>query len=256
MTLLGRGVSWTAGGRLVVDGVDLEVPEGAVAALLGPNGSGKTSLLRAVAGVRRPDRGAVLLDGEDLLTMPRRARARRLALLEQESSTEVPLSVREVVALGRIPHRGRGPAFEAGAQDDEAVRDALRDADVDALADRSWHTLSGGERQRVQLARALAQRPRLLLLDEPTNHLDVGHQLALMRLVRRTGLTVLAALHDLTLAMAHCDHVVVLQAGRVVAAGAPADVLTAPLVAQVWGVRATVVEHPVTGSRALLLDEG
>jgi len=231
------------GGRWVVDGVDATPPADVLTGLLGPNGAGKTTLLRLVAGLLPPGAGAVLVDGAPVHELPRRERARRVALLEQESSSSVPLTVREVVALGRTPYRSLW-----GTDPDEAAVDrALAAASALALAERAWASLSGGERQRVHIARALAQEPELLLLDEPTNHLDVAAQLALLGFVRSLGTTTVAALHDLNLAAAYCEHVLVLSAGRLVAAGHPGDVLRPALVRDVWGVDCDVLEHPRTG---------
>ena len=224
-------------------GVSFTARDGQITALLGPNGAGKTTLLRLIAGLLDPEAGAVLLDDVPVHTVPRRERARRVALLEQESSSTVPLTVREVVALGRIPYRTLW-----GADADEAAVDrALAAADAAHLADRAWSALSGGERQRVHIARALAQEPDLLLLDEPTNHLDVSAQLSLLAFVRDLGRTTVAALHDLNLAAAYCAHVLVLAGGRLVAAGDPRDVLTADLVREVYGVECAVLTHPRTG---------
>ena len=243
-----RAVSWRAAGRDIVRDVDLVCEPGTVTGLLGPNGSGKTTLINLLSGLARPAAGAVLLDGRDLRAMPHRERARLVGLVEQQASTTLDLTVRQVVELGRIPHRrGRLPALDTPASDHELVDEALRFADVGDLADRSWQTLSGGERQRTHLARAVAQRPAVLLLDEPTNHLDLGHQLDFLARVRGLGLTTVAALHDLELAAAYCDRVAVLDAGRVVAAGPVDDVLTRELIGQVYGVDATVEPHPVHG---------
>ncbi|WP_372345630.1 ABC transporter ATP-binding protein [Streptomyces sp. KL116D] len=239
MSLEGKALSWTPGGPLVLDGVDLTPRPGSVTGLLGPNGSGKSTLLRLLAGVLAPSSGVVTLDGDPLSSVPRRTAARRIAMVQQQADTQVELTVADVVRLGRVPHRRAWAP--ASAADEAAVRAAL---DRSGLADRGhrlWHTLSGGERQRVQIARALAQEPRELLLDEPTNHLDIQHQLELLDLIRGLDLTSVVALHDLNLAAAYCDGVVVLDGGRVVAAGEPADVLTEGLIAQVYGVRARVV---------------
>ncbi|AEI12650.1 putative F420-0 ABC transporter ATP-binding protein [Cellulomonas gilvus] len=241
------------GGRWVVDGIDATPPPGALTGLLGPNGAGKTTLLRLVAGLLPPERGAVLVPTPEgprpVHTLDRRARARRVALLEQESHASVPLTVREVVALGRIPYR----TLWGSDPDERAVDRALDAASAAHLAARSWATLSGGERQRVHVARALAQEPELLLLDEPTNHLDVAAQLSLLAFVRDLGVTSVAALHDLNLAAAFCAHVLVLSDGRLVAAGPPADVLTPELLARVYGVDADVLVHPRTGRPVIAL---
>ncbi|MCH1865531.1 ABC transporter ATP-binding protein [Nocardioides sp. CFH 31398] len=244
MSITARAVSWAARDRLVVDGVDLHVPPGATVGLLGPNGSGKSTLLRLLAGLRPASSGVVRLGDDDLSGLGRRAVARRLAVVDQESGTDTDPTVAEVVALGRLPHR-RPWAGERDV-DRAAVLRAATAMRTEHLLARRYATLSGGERQRVQLARALAQEPSELLLDEPTNHLDVRHQLELLALVVSADVTTVLALHDLTLAMSFCDEVVVLDGGRVVAAGAPATVVTADLVARVYGVEA-VVESTASG---------
>jgi len=263
VTLEVRGGGWRLGDTVILDDVDLTVPEGSVTGLLGPNGSGKSTLLRLVAGVggalpgRATASGTVRWRGDDLHALRPRERARRVALVEQDAQTEVQLTVRDAVLLGRTPHRSRWSGDSV--EDHAAVQVALEAVDLTPLADRTFATLSGGERQRVHLARALAQAPELLLLDEPTNHLDIHAQLAALRLVRRAaggGTTALVALHDLNLAAAHCDHVVVLSGGRVVAAGAVADVLVPDVLDPVYGVTTTVLRHPGTGRPVLTFAAG
>ncbi len=242
--LRASGMSWTADGTLVVDGVDIEVAAGTMTGLLGPNGSGKSTLLRTIAGTTRPDTGVVTLGETDLLSMRRRDRAKRVAVVEQESSTDVPMTVLDVVLLGRTPHR---PA----ADDEERALHALATVGMQTLAYRDWHTLSGGERQRVHLARALTQEPQLLLLDEPTNHLDIRYQLMLLQFVKDMRVTTLAALHDLNLAAAYCEQLVLLDGGKVAAAGATEDVLVPEVVRTVFGVDCDVHPHPRTGRPVL-----
>jgi iron complex transport system ATP-binding protein len=239
-------IEWSAGGALILDGAGVRVADGRMVGLIGPNGSGKTSLLRCAAALTAPDQGSVTLDGVDLHAMRRRAIARRLAFVEQDAVTDVELELREVVLLGRTPHRH---ALEPDTSEDLAlVTDALARTGLTGREHQPWHTLSGGERQRGRIARALVQQPEVLLLDEPTNHLDIAHQLDLLELVRSLGLATLAALHDLNLAAAFCDEIVVLADGRVVATGAPAEVLTAELIGDVYAVDAMVGVHPVTGT--------
>ncbi|MBD5788317.1 ATP-binding cassette domain-containing protein [Cellulosimicrobium terreum] len=247
-------VSWSVDGRLILDGVDASAPPGAVSGLLGPNGSGKSTLLRVLAGVQPPsdDAARVAFDGTDVRGLGRRRRARVLALVEQDATTDLPLPVLDAVLLGRIPHH----SMLAGdsARDREVARDALEAVGMAAFVDREVATLSGGERQRVHLARALAQEPALLLLDEPTNHLDIAAQLDTMRILRTLaddGVTVLAALHDLSLAAQTCDHVVLLSGGRVVAAGDVRDVLVPDVLDDVYGVQTDVLTHPRTGRPVL-----
>ena len=252
MSLRLADVRWSVAGATILDGVTAEAPGGRLTGLLGPNGAGKSTLLRVLAGVLAPDAGAATLDGADLLAVPRRERARRVALVEQEATAVVPLTVREAVEVGRTPHLSRWGGL--ADRDRRAVDDALAAAGVAGLADRALGTLSGGERQRAHLARALAQEPRLLLLDEPTNHLDVHARLELLALLRRltaADVTVVAALHDLNLAAAACDHVVLLDAGRVVAEGPVEEVLVPAVLEPVYRVRCDVLTHPVTGRPVL-----
>ncbi|MBO3103264.1 ABC transporter ATP-binding protein [Cellulomonas fengjieae] len=252
MDLILDGVGTRLGGRWVVDGIDATPPAGHLTGLLGPNGAGKTTLLRLIAGLLPPEKGGVLVeDGTPVHHLPRKGRAQRIALLEQESTSTVPLTVREVVSLGRIPYRSLW-----GTDPDEAAVDrALVSARADHLAERAWSSLSGGERQRVQIARALAQEPELLLLDEPTNHLDVSAQLSLLAFVRDLGTTTVAALHDLNLAAAFCEHVLVLSDGHLAAAGHPADVLRPDLLREVYGVEADILVHPRTGRPVIAFHE-
>ncbi len=248
MTLQANRITIAAGDRVIVDGVNCTLAPGTVTALVGPNGAGKSTLLHALAGIHRPREGTVLFDDTDLFALGRRERARELAFVEQDATTDTSMTVATVVELGRMPHR----SFFGDDRADGAsiVAEALAAVDMTAASRREYSTLSGGERQRVLLARALAQQPRLLLLDEPTNHLDIGAQLAVLALLRRLaadGVTVIAALHDLGLAATYADAVIVLQDGRVVAAGPTGDTLTPSLLREVYGVEATVLRHPATG---------
>ncbi|TFC06499.1 ABC transporter ATP-binding protein [Cryobacterium adonitolivorans] len=241
------GVSLSIEGTNILQGISATLPPGTVTGLLGPNGAGKSSLLRIIAGIERADAGTVALDGAVVGQLRRREAARRIALLEQNVAPSVDLSVRDVVLLGRIPHRSRLLGSFGGDDDLAVAVEALAMVGAGDLLDRRWHTLSGGQQQRVQIARALAQRPSLLLLDEPTNHLDVSAQLSLLHQVRGLGLTSVLALHDLNLAAAYCDRIVLLQEGRLVAFGTPAEVLRPETIRAVYGVDCDIMPHPRTG---------
>ncbi|MCE1114412.1 MULTISPECIES: ABC transporter ATP-binding protein [Pseudomonas] len=225
----------------LLDGIDLHLYPGEFVGLIGPNGSGKTSLLRCVYRFSRPQQGQVLLDGEDIWRQSPRWVARRLAVMLQEFPEDFGLDVRAVVAMGRTPHLG----WLASDSDPAPVDDALRQLGLESRAGQPFASLSGGEKQRVLLARALAQQPRLLVLDEPTNHLDPRYQLALLQHLRGTGLGLLASFHDLNLAAAFCDRLYVIEQGRIVAHGTPTQVLTEQCLADVFGVQALVDRHPV-----------
>jgi iron complex transport system ATP-binding protein len=225
------------GARLVVDDVSLHAPAGRLTALLGPNGAGKSTVLKAAAGLL-PSAGRVLFDGTDAVALDPRARARRLAYVPQHSSLDAPLPVREVVAQGRFAHHD-GLGATLGAADRHAIDAALARTAATALADRAFGRLSYGERRRVLLARALATGATTLLLDEPTAGLDVGQALALfatLRSLAAEGATLLLVLHQLDEAARFTDRLVLLDAGRVQAAGAPGEVLTPELLRRIYGV--------------------
>jgi iron complex transport system ATP-binding protein len=235
-------VSVTLGDRPVVDDVSLVVEEGEWVALIGPNGAGKTTLLRAIAGLVRYD-GTIGLAADRAAALSRRERARRIAVVPQEPETPPWLTVGEYVLLGRTPHLG--PLAREGAVDGEATARALARLDLWALRDRPLGTLSGGERQRAVVARALAQEASVILLDEPTTALDIGHQQQALELLDRlradAALTLVAAIHDLTLAAQYADRVVLLDEGRVVADGPPGEVLSEESVSTHFGATVRVV---------------
>lgn len=242
-------VSFTLAGKLLIDGVDCTVESGSLTALVGPNGAGKSTLLHLIASAQATTGGSITFSGTDARSLRRRDRARHTALVEQQAETDLDLSVADVVLLGRTPHM---PLLGGPDEGDEAIAHAsLVRVGAGHLAARRFHTLSGGERQKALLAKALAQEPSLLLMDEPTNHLDIQAQLHTMTLTRSLateGMAILAALHDLTLAARYADHVLVLDRGRIVAAGSPRETLTPTLIEAVYRVRADVVPHPIDGS--------
>jgi iron complex transport system ATP-binding protein len=221
--------------------VHFQVRAGEMVGLLGPNGSGKTTLLRLISGVLRPQQGMVMLDGRDARAWGRREVARRVAVVPQEMHVPFAFTVEELVSLGRTPYvRLLGSHTK---EDQNIVRDALQAADIETLAGRIFNELSGGERQRVTVAMALAQRPALLLLDEPTSHLDIKYQIELLELVQRlnreTGVTVIAAMHDLNLAARYFPRLVLFQRG-IVADATPAEVLEPHLLRRVYGINVQV----------------
>ncbi len=229
------------GERRVLAGVTLRVGPGELVALLGPNGAGKTTLLRAALGLATHDAGAVRVGGDDPRRLPAAERARRAAYLPQQRPLAWPLSVRDVVALGRFAW-GAAPG-RPGDADAAAVRAALHECDLEALAGRRADTLSGGELSRVHVARAIAAQAPLLLADEPIAALDPLHQVQVMTLLRGyvdAGNAVLVVLHDAALAARFCDRLAWLSGGRVVADGAPAQTLTRERFAEVYGIDAAV----------------
>lgn len=242
-----------SGERLALQGVTVDVRKGESLALIGPNGSGKSTLLRIVSGVLHPRQGTILLDGEPVGARSTRDLARHLAMVEQECSVGFDFTVREIVALGRIAHRGR--FARETAKDRRAIDRAMAWADVSTFADRSIRAISGGERQRVHLAKALAQEPTVLLLDEPTTYLDLRHQTQFMSIVRQRvseGMTVLIAIHDLTMAAQVANRLCLMSEGQIIVAGVPQEVLTAENVQNAFGVRAIIGAHPQLASTYVL----
>ncbi|NIY66335.1 ABC transporter ATP-binding protein [Streptomyces malaysiensis] len=236
--------------RTVVDGLDLEIPDGEVTVIVGPNACGKSTLLRALGRLLRPRGGAVLLDGTDLARIPTKRIARSVGLLPQTPVAPEAITVADLVSRGRQPHQHWWQQWSE--EDERAVTDAMERTDVTALADRPVDELSGGQRQRVWIAMALAQETDLLLLDEPTTYLDISHQVEVLDLVRQLnherGRTVVAVLHDLNQAARYADHLIAMKTGRIVARGRPEDIVTAELVHEVFGLESVVVPDPVTGS--------
>ena len=246
MTLLAAaGVAGGYGGRPIVDGVSLRVEAGRCVAILGPNGAGKSTLLRLLAGILPASAGSVTLLDRPLEAWRRRDVAKVVGFVQQLLTLTFPITVRELVEQGRAPHLG--PWRPPSAADHAAVARALARVDLAALAARAFQTLSGGERQRALLARALACEPNLLLLDEPAAALDVGHQLELVRIVRQLlaeGVGAVLVVHDWNLALRLADEIVVLDAGRVHAAGPPEALLGSDVFSEVFGVAVDVLHCP------------
>ena len=233
------------GDRPVVKGVNLAVPRGAFTALIGPNGSGKSTLLRGLSRLLRPASGTVLLDGADIRSLSNRNIAKRVAVLPQGLTAPEGLTVRELVAMGRYPHQGVMGRWSAA--DETALRRAMELTALEPLGERSLDSLSGGQRQRAWIAMALAQETAILLLDEPTTYLDLAHQIEVLDLltdlVIDNGATVVAVLHDLTLAGRFCDRLALMKDSRLLAEGAAAHVLDDTYLADAFGVDAVRLTH-------------
>ena len=234
------------GGRTIVDGLSVDIAPGAVTAVVGPNACGKSTLLRGLSRLLSPTRGQVVLDGRDISAMKTKDVARRLGLLPQTSIAPEGITVADLVARGRFPHQRVLRQFSR--DDERAVTDAMAATGVDALAGRPVDELSGGQRQRVWVAMVLAQQTPVILLDEPTTFLDIAHQIELLdlfgRLNRSQGSTIVAVLHDLNHACRFADVVIAMKDGAIVAQGAPADVITADLVEEVYGLPCRIIDDP------------
>jgi iron complex transport system ATP-binding protein len=248
------GLSFAYGARPVLTDVSLTVAPGELVGVIGPNGGGKTTLVRLLSGVLAPRAGSVRLGGRPLAAHRRRELARRLAVVPQDPTVEFPFTALEVVLMGRAAHL---PALGfPGERDLALARAAMSQLDVGGVEDRPLDRLSGGERQSVLLARALAQEPQALLLDEPTTHLDLRHQAGIYDVVqdlrRERGTAVLSVLHDLNLAALYCDRLILLAGGRVAAQGTPREVLAADRLAAAYGAPVQVAANPVTGGPIVL----
>ena len=249
MKLNAQEVAVELGARCIVRDVSLEVQTGETVGLIGPNGSGKSTFLRTVYRMLKPVAGMLTLGDENVWRMSARESGRHTGVVVQEAPSEFEFSVAEVVQMGRTPHKGM---LSGDTREDEAiVLDALRRVNMLSFVSRNYGTLSGGEKQRVLIARALAQQPKLLVLDEPTNHLDIHYQLEVLELVRGLGITTLVTLHDLNLAATYCQRLYLLSEGRIVASGAPVDVLTPALMREVFHVDVVCGQHPSTGALQL-----
>lgn len=235
---------------LIIDQLAVQLPVGQITSLVGPNGCGKSTLLRGLARLLKPKGGAVYLNGHAIQTIPTKKLAQELGILPQSPAVPEGLTVYELVSQGRYPHQSW---FQQWSEEDERkTAEALAITNMAHLANRPVDTLSGGQRQRAWIAMTLAQNTNIILLDEPTTYLDMGHQLEVMHLLERlnkeSGRTIIMVIHDLNLAARYSHHLVAMYAGKIVTTGTPAEVITAELLRQVFGVEASIVADPRTGS--------
>ncbi|MEJ1155362.1 ABC transporter ATP-binding protein [Microbacterium marmarense] len=248
------GITLAYGDRAIIEGLDLEIPAGAITAIIGANGCGKSTLLRALARLIAPKTGHVILDGKDLHTRPSKEVARTLGLLPQSPVAPEGIVVTDLVGRGRHPHQKLLARWSE--HDYEVVAQSLAATGVEDLADRPVDELSGGQRQRVWIAMALAQETDILLLDEPTTFLDVAHQIEVLDLLtdlnRNLGSTIVMVLHDMNMAARYADYVFALSGGRVIAHGAPNEVMTSGLIRDVFNIESEIITDPVSGTPIVL----
>jgi iron complex transport system ATP-binding protein len=255
--LVAENLTLGYGDRVIVEGLDVEIPTGVITTVIGPNGCGKSTMLRALGRLLKPRAGTVLLDGKAIGTMRTKEVARTLGMLPQSPVAPEGLTVADLVARGRHPHQSW---IRQWSSDDEGeVARALALTGVADLADRPVDQLSGGQRQRAWISMALAQGTDILLLDEPTTYLDLSHSVEVLDLVDRMheemGRTVIMVLHDLNLAVRYSDHLIVMSQGRIVASGSPQDVVSSELLDEVFGLEAAVIDDPVS-DRPLIVPIG
>ncbi|MDR2501590.1 MAG: ABC transporter ATP-binding protein [Treponema sp.] len=238
-------ISFSYTGKKTISDISLFVKKGEFVGLIGPNGSGKSTVLKNLYRALIPDEGAVIFDGGNLFTLNHREAAKKIGVVRQENEASFDFLVDEVVAMGRSPHKR---LFDIDTKEDAAiVRHALEHMGMETMAKRDYRHLSGGEKQRALIARVIAQEADFLILDEPTNHLDISYQLQIFDFVRRLGVTVLSAIHDLNMAALYCDRVYVLKEGMVVLSGSPEEVFTPENIYQIYGVRCETRTNPATG---------
>ena len=240
-----QNVCWQVGNKAIVDDVSFSISKGQFVGLIGPNGAGKSSLMRCLYRVNAPTSGKVLFNQQNVWQLSANQNAKNMSVILQEHSDHLGLTVRDVVSQGLTPHKA---LFQwDDTQDEEHMEAVMQQVDITALKNKPFQLLSGGEKQRVMLARALVQNTELLIMDEPTNHLDVHYQTDMMAKVKSLQKTILASFHDLNLAAAFCDYLIVLDKGKLVASGTPSQVLTQELINHVFRTQAIVDKHPING---------
>ncbi|MFB6367323.1 ABC transporter ATP-binding protein [Paenibacillus elgii] len=249
MNLTADHITVTLSGADIVKDISIKVENGQFVGIIGPNGCGKSTLLKSIYKVIKPQKGLVFLGEKDVLKSPARAISKDMGVVGQFNEMSFDFTVHEMVMMGRTPHKH---LMESDNQRDyQIVADALEKVGLAEYADRSYLTLSGGEKQRVILARAMAQQPQFLILDEPTNHLDIKYQLQMLSVVKSLNIGVLAALHDLSMALVYCDILYVVKHGQMIASGNPKEILTRELIRQVYEVDCEVYPNPINGGLAI-----
>jgi iron complex transport system ATP-binding protein len=250
MQITGENISVSLGGNEILRSVSIDTAANKFIGVIGPNGSGKTTLLKCIYRVLKPNEGVLFFDGVNIHTLSTKETAQNMGVVSQHNYYNFDFTVREIVLMGRAPHKK--PLERDNAEDFRIVDDALKTVEMESFADRCFSTLSGGEQQRIILARALAQQTKCLILDEPTNHLDVKYQFQLLNLLKKLDLTVIAALHDLNIAVSYCDYIYVMKAGILKGCGTPRELLTPELLREIYEVDTKIIDDKESGKMHIL----
>lgn len=241
-------LTFDIGKTRILKDITFDVEENTFVGVIGPNGSGKSTMLKSIYGVNKPSGGQILFEGQNLLQMDGKDRAKKIAVLAQESSGQFDFTVQQVVEMGRYPHKN---ALENYSKHDmEIVDRVLKEMKLEDYRERSFNTLSGGEKQRVLISRLLVQESKFIILDEPTNHLDIGHQIEIMNVIKNMGVTVLAAIHDMNMAAIYCDKLVIMKKGEVITQGSVEETLTSEMLRDLFNVNAEI--HDLKGRKHVI----
>ena len=241
-------LTYDIGGTRILKDITFDVEENTFVGVIGPNGSGKSTMLKSIYGVNKPSGGNIYFEGEDLLKISSKDRAKKIAVLAQESGGQFDFSVQQVVEMGRYPHKNTLENYSK--HDLEIVDRVLYEMKLDNYRERSFNTLSGGEKQRVLIARLLVQESKFIILDEPTNHLDIGHQIEIMNIIKKMGVTVLSAIDDMNMAAIYCDKLVIMKKGEVITQGSVEETLTSEMLKDLFNVDAEI--HDLKGRKHVI----
>ena len=241
-------LTYDIGGTRILKDITFDVEENTFVGVIGPNGSGKSTMLKSIYGVNKPSGGNIYFEGDDLLKISSKDRAKKIAVLAQESGGQFDFSVQQVVEMGRYPHKNTLENYSK--HDLEIVDRVLYEMKLDNYRERSFNTLSGGEKQRVLIARLLVQESKFIILDEPTNHLDIGHQIEIMNIIKKMGVTVLSAIHDMNMAAIYCDKLVIMKKGEVITQGSVEETLTSEMLKDLFNVDAEI--HDLKGRKHVI----
>jgi iron complex transport system ATP-binding protein len=252
LAFVGKKLTWRVGELTILDSLDFAIQKGAFVGVIGPNGAGKSSLLRCLYGKNQLTGGALWYQRKSIEEYSRKSIAQQIAVVLQEPPTHFEMTVFEIVAMGLLPHKALF-SFASG-QENQSIKQAIANVSLTHKTQMAFNTLSGGEKQRVMLARAIVQKSNVLILDEPTNHLDIEHQIEVLHLVKSMGLTVILSLHDLNMASAFCDQLILMNQGKIVAQGATEQVLNKRNLLNVFKVNATINPHPHHAGQQIFYD--